>query len=112
MRSMRSSTLQWGCARAPSWTAAAPQPRPPECMPCSLVCDRGCVRGRGDSTCERDGQREGEKAYCDDGSDRCTHGTAPRDPPLCHRHGMEKGSRGLERRETAQHIHVGRQDQG
>jgi hypothetical protein len=100
----------WGCARAPSWTAAAPQPltprvhamlfgvMTPECMPCSLVCDRGCVRGRGDldggiSTCERDGHREGKRHLRRRlrWPDRCPHGTAARHPPLLsHCRGMER----------------------
>jgi len=68
-------------------------------MPCSLVCDRGCVRGRGDhdgeiSTCERDGHREGKRHDLRRRlrwPDRCPHGTAARHPPLlCHCRGMER----------------------
>jgi hypothetical protein len=80
MRSMRSSRLQWGCARAPSWTAAAPQPLTPR-VHAMLVCDRGCVRGRGDldggiSIGSRRGDLDLERetgigrarGICDDGS--------------------------------------------
>ena len=85
MRSMRSSRLQWGCARAPSWTAAAPQPLTPR-VHAMLVGVRPRVRqGKG-------GSRRGDL-------DRITTGGARRgDLDLRERDGQREGKRHLRRR--------------